>query len=125
MVQSIRFDCLKISQTEVSINLEVNWLSVCDLAHFFMTKAKQGEMKCLTLIFYFKSKSKRNLVAKVVTKPEFLVAKEKMLVALATILPSVASKCVHVRKKHVVFGGKHDMFCHQTFEVWSRLLLCT
>ena len=86
MVQSIRFDCLKISRTEVSINLEVNWLSVCDLAHFFMTKAKQGEMKCLTLIFYFKSKSKRNLVAKVVTKPEFLVAKEKMLVALVTIL---------------------------------------
>ena len=47
MGQSIRFDCLKISRTEVSINLEVNWLSVCDLAHFFMTKAKQGEMKCL------------------------------------------------------------------------------
>ena len=120
MVQSIRFDCLKISRTEVSINLEVNWLSVCDLAHFFMTKAKQGEMKT---IFYFKSK--RNLVAKVVTKPEFLVAKEKMLVALATILPSVASKCEYVRKKHVVIGGKHDMFCHQTFEVWSRRLLWT
>ena len=81
-------------------------------------------MFVLTLIFYFKSKSKRNLVAKVVTKPEFLVAKEKMLVALATILPSVASKCVHVRKKHVVIGGKHDMFCHQAFEVWSRQLLC-
>ena len=47
MGQSIRFDCLKISRTEVSINLEVNWLCVCDLAHFFMTKAKQGEMKCL------------------------------------------------------------------------------
>ena len=122
MVQSIRFDCLKISRTEVSINLEVNWLSVCDLAHFFMTKAKQGEMKT---IFYFKSKSKRNLVAKVVTKPEFLVAKEKVLVALATILPSVASKCEHVRKKHVVIGGKHGMFCHQTFEVWSRRLLWT
>ena len=43
-------------------------------------------MFVLTLIFYFKSKSKRNLVAKVVTKPEFLVAKEKMLVALVTIL---------------------------------------
>ena len=84
-----------------------------------MTKAKQGEMK---IIFYFKSKSKRNLVAKVVTKPEFLVAKEKML---ATTLPSVASKCVHVRKKHVVIGGKHNMFCHQTFEVWGRRLLWT
>ena len=34
-------------------------------------------MFVLTLIFYFKSKSKRNLVAKVATKPEFLVAKEK------------------------------------------------
>ena len=89
------------------------------------SKARQDEMFVLTLIFYFKSKSKRNLVAKVVTKPEFLVAKEKMLVALATILPSVASKCVNVRKKHVVIGGKRDMFCHQTFEVWSRRLLWT
>ena len=125
MGQSIRFDCLKISRTEVSINLEVNWLSVCDLAHFFWRKQSKVRWNvCLTLIFYFKSKSKRNLVAKVVTKPEFLVAKEKMLVALATILPSVASKCVHVRKKHVVIGGKHEMFCHQTFEVWSRQLLC-
>ena len=43
-------------------------------------------MFVLTLIFYFKSKSKRNPVAKVATKPQFLVAKEKMLVALATIL---------------------------------------
>ena len=35
-------------------------------------------------MFYFKSKSKKNLVAKVATKPEFLVAKEKMLVAYHT-----------------------------------------
>ena len=82
-------------------------------------------MFVLTLIFYFKSKSKRNLVAKVVTKPEFLVAKEKMLVALATILPSVASKCVHVRKKHVVIGGKHDMFAtkHSKFGVGGCCVL--
>ena len=33
-------------------------------------------MFVLTLIFYFKSKSKRNLVAKVATKPEFLVAEK-------------------------------------------------
>ena len=33
MALSVRFDCLKISQTEVGINLEVNWLCVCDLAH--------------------------------------------------------------------------------------------
>ena len=38
MAQSIRFDCLKIFRTEVSINLEVNWL---------MTKAKQAKIKCL------------------------------------------------------------------------------
>ena len=37
---------------------------------------------------------------------------------------SVASKCVHVRQKHVVIGGKHDMFCCQTIEVWSRLEIC-
>ena len=30
MARSFRFDCLKISQAGVSINLEVN----CDLAHF-------------------------------------------------------------------------------------------
>ena len=49
MAPSIRFDCLKISRTEVGINLEVhaNWLCLCDLAHFFMTKAKQEKMKCL------------------------------------------------------------------------------
>ena len=34
MARSVRFDCLKISQTEVGINLEVNWLCLCDLAHF-------------------------------------------------------------------------------------------
>ena len=27
-------DCLKMSGTEVGINLEVNWLCLCDLAHF-------------------------------------------------------------------------------------------
>ena len=42
MVQSIRFDCLKILWTEVGINLEVNWLCLCDLAH---------EMFVLTLLF--------------------------------------------------------------------------
>ena len=36
--QSIRFDRLNISRTEVGINLEVNWL---------MTKAKQAKIKCL------------------------------------------------------------------------------
>ena len=30
----IWIDCLKISQTEVGINLEVNWLCLGDLAHF-------------------------------------------------------------------------------------------
>ena len=34
MARSIRFDCLKILRTEVSINLEVNCLCLCDLAHF-------------------------------------------------------------------------------------------
>ena len=31
MVQSIRFDCLKILQTEDSINLEVNWKCLRDI----------------------------------------------------------------------------------------------
>ena len=34
-------------------------------------------------------------------------------------LPSVAPKREHVRKKHVLIGCKDDMFCRQTFEVWS------
>ena len=34
MARSICFNCLKILRTEVGINLEVNWLCVCDLAHF-------------------------------------------------------------------------------------------
>ena len=33
MALSVRFDCLKISQTEVGINLKVNWLCLWDLAH--------------------------------------------------------------------------------------------
>ena len=44
MVISIGFDCL---QTEVSINLEVNWLCLCDFFTFFMTKAKQDKIKRL------------------------------------------------------------------------------
>ena len=31
----------------------------------------------------------------------------------------------HVRKKHVLNGCKHDMFCRQTLEVWRRRLLST
>ena len=38
---------------------------------------------------------------------------------------SVASKHVHVSKKHVLIGCKRDLFCRQTFEVWSRRLLST
>ena len=41
------------------------------------------------------------------------------------VILSVAAKCVHVRKKHVVIGGKRDMFCPQTIKVWSRWLLST
>ena len=39
-------------------------------------------MFVLSLPFEFKFKSYRNLVTKVLTQPEFLVTKEKMLVAL-------------------------------------------
>jgi len=47
------------------------------------------------------------------------------LVIKETLLTSVASKRVHVRKKDVLIGWKHDMFCHHTFEVWIRRLLST
>ena len=40
-------------------------------------------------------------------------------------VPSVASKRVHVRKKHVLIEREHDIFWHHTFEVWSRRLLST
>ena len=35
MARSIRFDRLKISCKEFGINLEVNWLCLCNLAHFY------------------------------------------------------------------------------------------
>ena len=38
MAWSIRIDCLKLSWTEVGINLEVKWLCLCDLAHFLRRK---------------------------------------------------------------------------------------
>ena len=42
LARSVKFDSLKTFQTEVGINFEVNWLCLNeDLAHFFMTKAKQ------------------------------------------------------------------------------------
>ena len=68
-------------------------------------------MFVLTLIFYFKSKSKRNLVAKVPTKPEFLVAKEKMLVALATILVAILSSAKAAFIMYTMGGrGAEDIF---------------
>ena len=68
-------------------------------------------MFVLTLIFYFKSKSKRNLVAKVPTKQEFLVAKEKMLVALATTLVAILSSANAAFVMYTVGGrGAEDIF---------------
>ena len=34
LARSVKFDSLKTFQTEVGINFEVNWLCLCDLAHF-------------------------------------------------------------------------------------------
>ena len=73
-------------------------------------------MFALTLIFYFRSKSKRNPVAKVATKPQFLVAKEKMLVALATILVAILSSAKAAFIMYTVRGvggwggGAEDIF---------------
>ena len=39
-------------------------------------------------------------------------------------LPSVASKRVNVRKKHVKIGCKHGMFCHKTFVFAQQNILC-
>ena len=72
-------------------------------------------MLVLTLIFYFKSKSVRNLVAKVATKPEFLVAKEKMLVTLATILVAILSSAKAAFIMHTVGGGRGYFLNGQNF----------
>ena len=40
-------------------------------------------------------------------------------------ISSVASKRVHVRKKRVLIGCKHDIFWRHTFEVWSKRPLST
>ena len=41
------------------------------------------------------------------------------------LILSVASKLVHVGKKHVLIGCKSNMFWRQTFEVWRSWLLLT
>ena len=71
-------------------------------------------------MFYFKSKSKRNLVAKVATKPKFLVAKEKILVALVTILVPILSSAkaafiVYMLWFNFILGSNFLFFC---FWVW-------
>ena len=48
-----------------------------------------------------------------------------MLDIINSRLLSVIWTRVDVRKKHVLIGCKHDMFCRQIFEVWSRRLLST
>ena len=62
---------------------------------FFKTKAKQGKINvCLnfTLSIYVVNLNAREiLVTKMATKPQFLVTKEKMLVALVTISVIVSS----------------------------------
>ena len=58
-------------------------------------------MFVLTLLFWFKTKSQRNLVTIVSTKPDFLVDKEKMLVALATVSLTITNSVVWV-----VDGGR-------------------
>lgn len=46
--------------------------------------------------------NQRNLVAKVVTTPEFLVANKKMLVALATVSVAILSPDYHSASSHFV-----------------------
>ena len=62
---------------------------------FFKTKAKQGKINVcfnFTLLIYIVNLNAREiLVTKMATKPQFLVTKEKMLVALVTISVIVSS----------------------------------
>ena len=46
--------------------------------------------------------NQRNLVAKVVTTPEFLVANKRMLVALATVSVAILSPDYHSASSHFV-----------------------
>ena len=52
-----------------------------------------------------------NLVAKVVTKPEFLVTKKKMLVTLATVSVAIASPDYHSASSHFM----HHLFVCSVF----------
>ena len=52
-----------------------------------------------------------NLVAKVVTKPEFLVTKKKMLVTLATVSVAIASPDYHSASSHFM----HHLFACLVF----------
>ena len=62
---------------------------------FFKTKAKQGKINvCLNFtlsINVVNLNAREILVTKMATKPQFLVTKEKMLVALVTISVIVSS----------------------------------
>ena len=52
-----------------------------------------------------------NLVAKVVTKPEFLVTKKKMLVTLATVSVAISSPDYHSASSHFM----HHLFACLVF----------
>ena len=64
-------------------------------------------MFVLTLLFWFETKSQRNLVTIVSTKPDFLVDKEKMLVALATVSLTITNSVVWVVDGGRFMGDQH------------------
>ena len=51
MTQPIRFDCLKILQTEPGVNLEVTWLCLCNLAHLWWKQSKIGWNVCFNFTY--------------------------------------------------------------------------
>ena len=111
MEPPIRFDCLKKSHTEVNINyyyLEVNWPWLCDLAN-----------ETFVLTLNLNLNHRKNLVTNVATKQEFLVAKEKMLVARVTVSVTISSPDLYkfVGTKKSLPGNRIQMASLK----WSQL----
>ena len=61
----------------------------------------------MEVLFLFKSKSQRNLVTMVATKPDLLVPKDKLLVALVIVSVKLTSPAVQVVDRGRFIGDEY------------------
>ena len=94
-----------------------------------VVKVSDGDARQTTLLITWPAETKNRLresLTPIYVDKIFKVLTLNWLCQLSwQYIPSVASKCVHVKKKHVLIGCKYDMFCHQTLEVQRMRMLST